>query len=306
MTTPTRELCGTVQAHENLLAADPGYAARRRDILTEIDDSIASGRARRVAGEMLTIPVVVHIVAADDDQDISGAQILSQIDVLNHDFRGTNPDAAKTPDVWTDLVADAKVEFAMATEDPDGASTDGIVRVRTTATSFDTDDAVKSSTTGGSDPWPTDRYLNLWVCRLGGGLLGYAQFPGGPAATDGVVILDTAFGDTGTAKAPFDLGRTATHEIGHWLDLHHIWGDRNDCSGDDLVDDTPKARRANTGMPAFPHVTCSNGPNGDMFVNYMDYTDDAGMFMFTLGQSDRMNATLDGVRSSVARTGAGA
>ena len=129
------------------------------------------------------------------------------------------------------------------------------------------------------------------MCQLGGGLLGYAQFPGGPAATDGVVILHTAFGTTGTAAAPFNLGRTATHEIGHWLNLRHIWGDDgNGCTGDDFVADTPNAAGPNTGMPAFPHVTCGNGPNGDLFMNYMDYTDDAGMFMFTNGQVTRMQA----------------
>lgn len=304
MTTPTRELCGTVAAHQNLLEADPGLAARREEILAAVDTSIASGRARQVAEELETITVVVHVVAADDDQDISDAQIRSQIDILNRDFRASNDDRLQTPGVWQDLVADTRIEFELATQNPDGERTDGIVRVRTDRTSFTVDDAVKSSATGGSDPWPTDRYLNLWVCRLGGGLLGYAQFPGGPPATDGVVILDTACGDTGTATEPFHLGRTAVHEVGHWLDLHHIWGDRTDCTGDDLVGDTPPARRPNTGKPAFPHVTCSNGPSGDMFMNYMDYVDDDAMYMFTLGQSDRMNAILDGARASLARAGA--
>jgi hypothetical protein len=139
----------------------------------------------------------------------------------------------------------------------------------------------------------------VWVCSLSGGLLGYAQFPGGPAQTDGVVVLNRAFGTTGTASAPFDGGRTAVHEVGHYLNLRHIWGDRNDCTGNDFVADTPRARQANTGKPTFPHITCDNGPHGDMFMNYMDYVDDDAMYMFTLGQIARMNAALAGPRSGL-------
>jgi Pregnancy-associated plasma protein-A len=138
-----------------------------------------------------------------------------------------------------------------------------------------------------------------WVCTLSNNLLGYAQFPGGPASTDGVVILNTAFGTKGSAAKPFNLGRSATHEIGHFLNLRHIWGDTPDCSGGDLVDDTPNAETPNFGKPTFPHVSCSNGPNGDMFMNYMDYSDDDSMFMFSPGQVSRMQATLDGPRKSL-------
>jgi hypothetical protein len=115
------------------------------------------------------------------------------------------------------------------------------------------------------------------------------------------VILHAAFGTTGTAAAPFGLGRTTTHEVGHWLNLRHIWGDTMGCGGGDRVADTPNAAGPNFGKPTFPHVTCNNGPNGDMFVNYMDYVDDAAMFMFTAGQAGRMNATLAGPRKSFAK-----
>ena len=151
---------------------------------------------------------------------------------------------------------------------------------------------------GGSIAWPSDAYLNIWVCTLGAGLLGYAQFPGGRKATDGVVILNTAFGTEGTAAAPFNLGRTLTHEVGHWLNLRHIWGDTLDCSGGDRVADTPNCEGPNTGKPAFPKLSCTNGPNGDMFMNYMDYVDDDAMFMFTAGQVARMSACLAGPRKS--------
>jgi len=198
-------------------------------------------------------------------------------------------------------VTDANIQFELAKKDPNGKATNGITRTNTTRTSFGSNDSVKSSSTGGADPWPSDRYLNLWVCTLGGGLLGYAQFPGGPSATDGVVILNTGCGTKGTATDPFNHGRTATHEIGHWLNLIHIWGDTQHCEGTDLVDDTPNAQQPNFGKPVFPHISCNNGPNGDMFMNYMDYTDDDSMFMFTSGQVTRMTATLDGPRSTIGK-----
>ena len=164
-------------------------------------------------------------------------------------------------------------------------------------TSFSQDDKVKSSTTGGDDAWNTSKYLNIWVCNLGNSLLGYAQFPGGPTSTDGVVILYTAFGRTGNVVSPFNKGRTATHEVGHWLNLRHIWGDAN-C-GNDFVNDTPTQQTSNAGCPSYPHITCSN--SGDMSMNYMDYTNDACMYMFSTGQSNRMNALFvsGGARASI-------
>ena len=142
------------------------------------------------------------------------------------------------------------------------------------------------------------------VCPLGSGLLGYAQFPGGPKDTDGVVILNTAFGTTGIARPPFNLGRTTTHEVGHFLNLRHIWGDTEDCTGTDHVSDTPGQQLPNYGEPTFPHVSCTNGPNGDMFMNYMDYVDDPAMFMFTAGQVARMRATLSEARKGLAKDAA--
>jgi hypothetical protein len=227
--------------------------------------------------------------------------VKSQIAVLNKDFRATNADKSKVPGVWKGFVADAKLKFALAKKDPDGTATTGITRTKTTRDSFGTSNAVKKTSQGGADAWPSDRYLNIWICNLGDGLLGYAQFPGGPAATDGVVILYSAFGTSGAVGPPFNLGRTATHEVGHWLNLRHIWGDRNDCGGTDFVPDTPNQQLPNTGKPTFPHVTCNNGPNGDMFMNYMDYVDDDTMFMFTPAQVVRMNATLAGARKKIGR-----
>jgi hypothetical protein len=299
-TTPKRRTCAHMVVHELLAETKPEYRQRRLKVEEETRKSLESGQAMRTVARLVTLPVVVHVVHQTKEEDISDAQVKSQIDVLNKDFRATNSDKKKVPAVWKSLVIDSNIQFELATKDPDGNSTSGITRTATTVESFGPNNEVKSARSGGVDPWPTDRYLNIWACNLGQGLLGYAQFPGGPAATDGVVILYTAFGNRGTATAPFNKGRTATHEVGHFLGLRHIWGDRNDCSGNDFVADTPPARQSNNGKPNFPQVTCDNGPNGDMFMNYMDYVDDDSMYMFTVGQVARMNATLGGPRKKLA------
>lgn len=300
-TVPPVRKCAAHTVKARILRERPEFRARREDSEVNAQDRAARRIART---QVTTIPVVVHVVHNTDEQNISDAQIQSQIDVLNRDFRKQNADAAQTPAPFQPLVADALIEFQIATVDPEGNSTNGITRTETSVAAFPSDDSVKSAATGGADPWPTDRYLNIWVCELGESLLGYAQFPGMPPATDGVVILHSAFGTNGTATAPFNLGRTTTHEIGHWLNLFHIWGDddvlgADPCSGDDGVADTPNQGTRSTGMPSFPQISCDNGPNGDMFMNYLDYTDDAGMFMFTQGQVTRMHAALDHDRPSI-------
>jgi len=286
--------------HELLAETQPEYRERRLAAEEETRSRIDSGAAMRVATKLVTLPVVVHVVHRRDSENISDAQVKSQMSALNRDYRAKNADKSKVPSAWKSLVIDSNIQFELASKDPQGGKTSGITRTATTVASFGPDHGVKAKKTGGADPWPHDRYLNIWVCSLGGGLLGYAQFPGGPAKTDGVVILNTAFGTKGTATAPFNKGRTATHEVGHFLGLRHIWGDRNDCSDSDFVADTPPAREANMGKPKFPHITCNNGPNGDMFMNYMDYVDDDTMVMFTAGQVARMNATLAGPRKKLA------
>jgi hypothetical protein len=306
---PARRVCATDEVNERLLRTVPGYAEARSEIENRTSRVLAFGDAVLRTG-CTQIPVVVHVVHRTATENISDAQILSQIEVLNADFRATNPDRSSTPSVFTSLIGDARVTFKLADVDPDGNTTDGITRTSTSNSSFtsDTDD-VKSASTGGADAWPADKYLNIWTCgnlrnAAGQALLGYAQFPGGPAPTDGVVMLHSAFGTSGTAAAPFNLGRTASHEIGHWLNLRHIWGDDGTgCAGSDFVADTPNAGGPNFGTPTFPNVSCNNGPNGDLFMNYMDYVDDVAMFMFTVGQVDRMQAALDGPRSSIGVTG---
>jgi len=287
-TTMLRRSCGAMAAHMMLLERHPsfrasqlrleGATARRRD--TGLD-------AKRV--RVATIKTVVNVVYRTEDQNVSDAQIKSQIASLNRDFRATNPDKSQTPTPWKGLVTDGRIEFRLVK----------VTRTKTSKTGFSFDDGVKKASTGGIAPFSPKTHLNLWVCALTGGLLGYAQFPGGPVGTDGVVINFQAFGTSGTAQAPFNKGRTATHEVGHYLNLRHIWGDTPDCSGTDMVADTPNCAGPNFGTPAFPVVTCNNGPSGDMFVNYMDYTDDAAMFMFTAEQVLRMRTALETARKGL-------
>ncbi|KAA9332798.1 M43 family zinc metalloprotease [Adhaeribacter soli] len=301
--TPQTRNCSTMEVYERQVQADPGFLVRRNEIEAYTQKKISSSSRNHRTG-VITIPVVVHVVYNTTAQNISDAQIQSQINILNQDFRKLNADASKTPAAFAGLAADAQVEFCLAKRDPNGNPTTGITRTQTTKTSFsDYGDPIKYTSQGGKDAWDRNQYLNLWVGNLSGGLLGYAQFPGGPAATDGVVCTYSGFGNTGTAAAPFNLGRTATHEVGHWLNLYHIWGDDNGaCTGSDQVSDTPNQADSNGGCPTFPKVTCSNTPNGDMFMNYMDYTDDRCMYMFTTGQKARMDAVLDagGFRASLA------
>ncbi|PFV86276.1 zinc metalloprotease [Bacillus thuringiensis] len=305
--TPTVRRCATIDLHHKLLQESEQYKNARVEIESMTNEYLNSARVQEER-PVVKIPVVVHVVWNTEEQNISEEQVHSQIDVLNLDFRAANPDIANVPSVFKDSVSDARVEFFLATKDPNGNQTNGIARTHTTKKSFPyLDDSVKSKNTGGADAWPSDTYLNLWVCPQildedGEEILGYAQFPGGLSETDGVVIAYTCFGSTGTATKPYHLGRTATHEVGHWFNLYHIWGDDqrspNTCSGSDKVDDTPNQGKPNYERPTFPHTSCNNGPNGDMFMNFMDYVYDDTMFMFTKGQVDRIDACLAGPRSS--------
>jgi hypothetical protein len=287
---PLRRTCGTMAAHMGLLERFPGLHAR----LYRLEQETA--RRQRVAVDikrlrLATIKVVVNVVHRTAAENVSQAQIASQLAVLNRDFAATNPDRAGVPAPWQGLVTDSRVRFKLVK----------VTRTPTTTTWFTWDDGVKRASTGGIAPYRPNTHLNLWVCALGGGLLGYAQFPGGPAATDGVVINYRAFGTLGTAETPFNKGRTTTHEVGHYLNLRHIWADTDDCSGSDMVADTPNCAGPNYGTPSFPSISCNNGPNGDMFMNYMDYVDDVAMFMFTAQQVLRMRTALDGPRRGLAR-----
>ena len=222
----------------------------------------------------ISIPVVVNIIEQFPGQ-VTQNQITSQIRILNEDFQNNNSNTSNVPSEFSGLVADINVSFVLGT----------VNRVVNSKASWGTNDAMKSPSLGGIAPTDPDKNLNLWVCEIGGGILGYAQFPGGSAATDGVVIGTDFFGET-IAGGIYGKGRTATHEVGHWLNLRHIWGDGR-CNMDDFVGDTPTSDRPNYNCPGFPTVNCRST---DMTMNYMDYVQDDCMYMFTTGQNDRMRA----------------
>ena len=169
---------------------------------------------------VITIPVYVHVIYSNSQQNISNTQVNSQITVLNKDFRATNNDINNVPSEFSGLVADSEIQFTLA----------GTYRHSDSRSSWGTNDAMKPA----YPPITPETHLNIWVCNIGGGILGYAQFPGGSASTDGVVVGHQYFGSQGYVSAPFDEGRTATHEVGHYLNLRHIWGDGR-CKKDDFV-----------------------------------------------------------------------
>lgn len=282
--------CGS-SSHYTEMMNDATFSANR--VLIEQQTQLAISQPGKHIRSIKTIPVVVHVIYNTASQNISDAQVNSQIAVLNADFRKLNADFANAPAAFASLGADCELQFVLAQRDPSGNATNGITRTYSTNTSWSVNDQMKFSANGGADAWPAASYLNIWVCKMSGSILGYAQFPGGNAATDGVVIATKAFGTIpGSGLSPvYNKGRTATHEIGHWLNLFHIWGDDGtSCSGTDLVNDTPNQGGANYGCPTFPHLSCPGDANGDMFMNYMDYSNDACMNMFTMGQKDRVDA----------------
>ena len=232
---------------------------------------------------VVNIPVYVHVVYSNSNENISDAQINSQIAVLNDDFRRTNNDANNTPSAFAGVAADTEITFSLA----------GTFRNASTTTAWGTNNEVKSA----YPPVTPETHMNIWVANIGGGILGYAQFPGGSLSTDGIVVSPQYFGTTGYVAAPFDGGRTTTHEVGHYLNLRHIWGDGR-CNRDDFVADTPSSDRPNYGCPTTAYHCRSN----DQFMNYMDYTDDACMNMFSEGQKERMRALFasGGGRASIA------
>ncbi|NDP27974.1 MAG: zinc metalloprotease [Flavobacterium sp.] len=284
----THRLCASQDVLEAQLAADPTLAIRMNEIEAFTQKRISSSNFKLVNGKIV-IPVVVNVLYKTTAENISNAQIQSQIDVLNKDFTATNADFASVPAEWSGVKANVDITFELVK----------INRKSTNKTSWGTRDAMKKTKQGGLDPTTPSTTLNLWACTIGGGILGYAQFPGGAAATDGVVIDSQYFGLSSAASYPYNLGRTGTHEVGHWMNLRHIWGDAS-C-GNDLVSDTPVAKTSNFGVPTYPYVSTCLPAHNEMTMNYMDYTDDRGMYMFTNGQKARISAIFvaGGARAAI-------
>ncbi len=232
----------------------------------------------------VSIPVIVNIIETSAGR-VTQQQIDSQISVLNQDFNNNNSNVNNIPTEFADKVADCEISFTLF-------EVNRKVNIRT---SWGTNDAMKDASQGGIDATDPSTYLNIWVCEIGGGILGYAQFPGGPIDTDGVVIGSDYFGLT---SGVYGKGRTATHEVGHWLNLRHIWGDGR-CRQDDFVADTPTSDGPNYGCPSYPTVNCQSA---DMTMNYMDYVYDDCMYMFSKGQNSRMRALFvsGGARAALA------
>lgn len=247
------------------------------------------------------IPVVVHVIHQSSDSEGNGGnipegQITSQITTLNEDFRRMNADQINTPADFLDDATDVNVTFVLAKRDPEGLPTTGIVRVVGSQNSYTINEAEELAA---NSYWPAEEYLNIWVANLSGGLLGFAKFPvsNEPGMDedpnlnrliDGVYVDYEYFG-TGFNADDFSKGRTLVHEIGHWMGLRHIWGDGG-CSVDDFCNDTPVQGSSTSGCPDVTKTSCSTI---DMFQNYMDYTDDVCMNLFTNCQGDRMRTVLE-------------
>lgn len=283
--------CASQEVLERQLEEDPSLAQRMNQIEQFTANYSRNHSNYRLVNGKIQIPVVVNVLYRTTAENISLTQIQSQIDVLNKDFNALNSDYSQVPALFSGVKANVGISFVL----------DQVIRKTTTKTSWGTRDAMKKTKQGGLDPLSPTTKLNLWCCTIGGGILGYAQFPGGSSTTDGVVIDSKYFGLSGTANYPYNLGRTATHEVGHWLNLRHIWGDAT-C-GNDLVADTPSHNAANYGVPTYPHYSTCSGTPVEMTMNYMDYTDDRGMYMFSLGQKARIDALFvsGGARVSFAQ-----
>lgn len=296
--------CGITEYESYLQSINPQRAQEK----AEYDRTIANIAAARdnnpsVQGGTITIPVVVHIVWNTASQNITDNQVLSQIQVLNEDYSRTNADAGNTPSYFQGVAANTDIQFCLAQTDPNGNPTTGIERRQiATDVTFNMNNNVKNFNTDGLNAWDVSRYLNIWVCHLTQGLLGYAEFPTSSYSnTYGVVIgfpyfgsNFTSYGNNFSLSSAYNRGRTTTHEIGHCFNLIHIWGDDGTgCSGTDQCNDTPNQADEHYGCPSTIQISCTNGPNGDMYQNYMDYTDDACMNMFTLNQKSRMLAVLN-------------
>lgn len=308
--------CATHDAILYQDAQNPGYLQSINDAFSRAKEHQSQDRST-----VYTIPVVVHIVYNTPEENLHDSVIFNQIQRLNEDYRRLNSDTTNTRDTFNTIVGDSYIEFQLAMFDPSGNPTTGITRTSTTQTSFFgvgtfPADGVKSSSTGGKDPWDQSRYLNIWVCDMSvfdtPFLLGYAtppaDLPHWPAGSttglsDGVVIQYQAFGsnnpnDLDLGSGPLEVkGRTAVHEIGHYLGLRHIWAD-GDCTEEDGVDDTPNAADQSDQDCNFSSNTCIDnigvlGDLPDMVENYMDYSAETCQNSFTQGQVDMMRNILE-------------
>lgn len=305
---PRQEQCATMAHLQDILKYDPALKARFNQQLQLFNRSVALKSAKQlgvdsianVNGITYTIPVVFHILATNPNI-VTDAQILAQLDVLNKDFSGTNADAASLPAYFKPLFGKSSIQFCLAQRTPDGETTNGIDRFRATKKSFSNEkDSVKHAALGGVDIWDGTKYFNIWVCTLSNGLLGYGTFPNDGVPLGQGVVIDYRSLPGGSFK-DYNEGKTLTHETGHYFNLFHIWGDDGgDCTGSDFVDDTPNQGNFTSNCPSgLKTDNCTTGGNGILYQDYMDYSFDPCLLLFTAGQVVRMESALLTYRSSL-------
>lgn len=272
----------------------PGLPLAAQQLCLSEPQAVVGSIARHQLDDdsLIRIPTVVHIIYRDSGTMLTDEDVFVQLDQINKDYRRLNEDRDSTPVVFKDLGADCRIEFCFASKDPDGNPTTGITRINTGIEEIGLSDRYYQSAFGGQDGWDPSHYLNIWVCEISefGDIAGFASGPAQMmAANDGVVLDYRYFGSGQLAVAPYNRGRTLTHEIGHWLGLNHIWGSQPGCDTDDGIEDTPRQFDRYRGCPDFPQLSCGSS---DMFMNFMDLTDDACMNLFTEGQKEVIRNTL--------------
>ena len=303
-----QEQCATMQRLQVQFERNPDLRKKFEQETARFTNAVKRGAYRELDSDTnatskttYIIPVVFHIVSTNPD-NITDATIQAQMDVLNKDFAGINEDTTRVPAYFKPLFGRSAIQFCLAQQTPSGEGTSGIERIKTTKTSFVAgSDAERRISTGGVGSWDTKRYYNVWVCNLSSSVLGYSTLPNDAGASD----LQGSTIDTrslpGGSLTNYNSGKTLTHETGHFFNLLHIWGDDGgDCTGSDLVDDTPNQADASKNCASgIKTDACTTGGNGIMYQNYMDYSFDSCLVMFTRQQVVRMESALLAYRSSL-------
>lgn len=291
--------CGVDRQRALFYKADPTLFQKRMELEDFTRQWIRENQNFLSQRAVLTIPVVVHVVWHEVAENISEEQINSQIEVLNQDLRALNTNLDIVPPQFQAFIADVEIEFCLAGVDPQGNPTNGITRTFTENPAIGGSSSIHFTNMGGHDAWDTEHYLNIWVANFSGAVNGLGAFPGeAPPGEDGIVVKYNTFGTINTVP-PYHLGRTTTHEIGHYFNLEHLWGPsiNSGCDEDDFVNDTPVTSETYLNQcPSGEQFSCGTL---DMFMNYMTFTDDACMALFTLGQKARMMAALNGPRAAL-------